>query len=169
MNHNLNNEIKEQLTQAIKENAWDKLTSLRNNEGDPGSVFYIDSLDLANRDLGAIPTDFLVFRNCDLSNSSFAGKHFFPMAFWSCKAQNLDLRNTEGMLFAYHTDLRGAKFDETTQLVVENSDLPSAFKNCLLDEDFAQFLVSQGALLDFPRDKHIESYAFGVTDLGNKQ
>lgn len=162
MKSNLNLEIAEQLSLAVKRGEWDTFAMLRNREGDPGYPCYIDNLDLSKRQLGAVPTNFLTFRNCKLIESSFSGKQFFPLSLWSCDAQLIDLRNTDGMLFAYDTDLRGAKFDETTVLMSENTDLPSAFKNCLMDDEFVEFAAKQGALLDFPRDLHIEGYAFGV-------
>lgn len=162
MKSNLNLQIAEQLSLAVKHSEWDKFAVLRNSEGDPGYPCYIDSLDLSQRHLGLMPTDFLVFRNCKLVESSFSGKQFFPLSLWGCNATAIDLRNTNGMFFAYDTDLRGAKFDETTVLVSEDSDLPSAFKNCLMDEEFAEFLVNQGVILDFPAELNIEGYAFGV-------
>lgn len=164
MNDNLNLQIAEQLSTLTKNSSWDEFTVLRNSEGDPGYPCYIDDLDLAQRHLGLIPTDFLVFRNCKLVESVFSGKQFFPLSLWSCNATAVDLRNTNGMLFAYDTDLRGAIFDDTTVLFNENTDLPSAFKDCLMDDEFADFLIKQGALLDFPAELNIEAYVFGVDE-----
>jgi hypothetical protein len=164
MQRNLNDEIpQEKLASAIQGARWDELSTLRLYEGNPGDVCYVDKLDLSARKLGDMPTDFLCLRACSLVNASLAGKHFFPLSLWSCDARNIDLRHTSGMLFAYDTDLRGVQFDATTRLVVDNSDLPSAFKDCLMDDDFREFLLAQGVLLDFPLERSIENYAFNTS------
>lgn len=165
MNSNDNAFYQKRLHDAILSGDWDTLIQLRYDEGDPGRVCYIEDLDLSGRRLGNIPTEFLCFKDCNLSGASFRGKHFFPVSFWNCKAREIDLRNTSGMLFAYGCDIRDALFDNTTQLVVKNSDLPSAFKNCQMDKDFKHFLEKQGAFFDFPEQKHISQYAFGITKL----
>jgi hypothetical protein len=160
--HNLNEDIPvEQLREAVLSKDWPALSHLRYTEGDPGAACVIESLDVSGFNLSGMPTDFICFKNCKMNGASLSGVHFFPFSLWACDAQGLDLRNTSGMLFAFETDLRGALFDDTTRLVVKNSDLPSAFKDCKMDDDFRDFLVAQGALLDFPAGRSIESYAFG--------
>jgi len=160
--HNLNKDIPiKKLREAVLGRDWPTFSRFRYLIGDLGAVCIIESLNLEGYALGDMPTDFLCFKHCKMKNVSFNGKRFFPMSLWNCNAQNIDLRNTNGMLFALNSDLRGAKFDETTQLVVNNSDVPSAFKNCKLDDEFRKFLTAQGVIFDFPSHYSIESYAFG--------
>lgn len=109
-----------------------------------------------------MPTEFICFKNCNLSGARFSGKRFFPQSFWDCDARRIDLRNASGMLFAYNTDFRGALFNRATKLVASSSDTLSAFKNCVFDDDFKDFLNKQGVLFDFPNEYNIETYGFGA-------
>ncbi len=162
MRHNYNNDYKNEIAQAILQAEWSDLVRYR-YDGDPGDVCLVENLDLAGRRLGEMPTEFICFKNCNLASASFSGKRFYPQSFWGCDACRIDLRNTSGMLFAYNTDFRGALFDAATRLVVPSSDLPSAFKNCVFNEDFKDFLNKQGVLFDFPNEYNIETYGFGAT------
>lgn len=145
----LPNRIQQQLEQAIKDQDWQTFLKIRYSYGQEGSVFLIENIDLQYAQLGHIPSDLLCFKNCNLENASFQGKQFWPTSLWDCSARNLDLRHTHGMLFALNTDLRGAKFDQSTELFPSwHTVTPSSFKNCQLDESFLAFLIEQGCRLD---------------------
>lgn len=164
MQLNLNNEINHRLTVAVQHGDWDVFSSLRAREGDPGYLYVIDNLNLSSRDLSEMPVNFVCFKNSNLTGSSLANSYFHPTALWRCNVQNIDLRGSGGMLFAYNCDLRGVLFDADTFLgASETHDIPSAFKDCLMDDSFKEFLVRQGVLFDFPLEMNIEQYAFGMT------
>jgi hypothetical protein len=161
-NHNLNNSIRNEAKIAVQKSDWDEFSRLRYFEGDVGCVCYIEDLDLSNRNLGDIPGDFLCFKNCNLDNASFSGKHFFPLSIWDCSAKGLDLRDSGGMLFVFESDLTNSKFDESTQLVVGNTSIKSCFVKCKLDKDFKEFLKSKDVNFIFPKNQGIEYMGFGV-------
>ena len=156
-------EIQQDLKRSLTTANWALFKEIRYSFGQEGEVFLIENLDLSGVDLSQLPSDFLCFKNCNLRGASFKGRHFWPTALWSCEASGLNIEGSYGMLFAFQSDLRGVKYNNKTNLFPsDNTDQPSAFEQCKLDEAFEEFARSQGAMMHFPKEKHIPAYAFGV-------
>lgn len=158
----MNNEWTQKLYQALRTQDWDSFRYIRYTFSQEGSIFYIKDLDLSDTQLGDIPSSFLCFYNCNLTNASFRGKKFFPVSLWKCDARNLDLHESYGMFFAFQSNLKGVQFDHSTNLFPPTTNLPSAFEQCELDTEFQAFIKGHGATLHFPPQKQIPLYAYGV-------
>lgn len=152
------------LHEALLTGDSEEFRRIRYEYSQEGDVFLIEGLDLEGADLSHIPSSWLVYKQCNLRNASFVGADLFPTAFWECDARGIDLSDADGMLACIRCDLRGANFNQNTNLYpMYRTDNPSAFEQCRLDPAFADFLTSQGVPLRFRSEDHVPGYFFEIS------
>jgi hypothetical protein len=134
---------------AMKEGNRAVFVAARYELAGEGEALSVRNQDLKRVHLDNLPLHFLVFIDCDMGGSSLRGARMLPTSLIRCDLRRVDLRACTGVIDAEGCYIRGALWNESTQLGGSGDKVPSAFANCMLDTTFRRHLASQGVV--FPR------------------
>lgn len=132
-----------QLADSLREQDRDKYIEARYPVLPDGENVVFDRQDFTGVDFSMVNNGFFVFNYCNLNNSKgFGGQ---PITINDCTAHKIDFMGASTVIYAKNSDFTGAIFDESTNLAHSTS---SVFENCIIDDDFIDFLQNQGVVIE---------------------